>query len=317
MSSDVTPQASVIIPNWNGADLLPTCLESLRAQTEPHFETIVVDNASTDGSVQLLARAYPEVRVVALTHNLGFTGGVNAGIRVAAAPIVVLLNSDVEASPGWLEAVLTAFASDPSVGMVASKIMLFDRRRVFHSAGDLFGLDGIPRNRGVWEEDRGQYDRRDYVFGPCGGAAAYRRSVFLDAGLFDERLFMYLEDVDMAWRAQLLGYRCLYEPAAVVYHRLSATGGGTLASFYTGRNTPAVLAKNMPGPLLRRYWRQAFAAQARVAGDAVGAWRGEAARARLRGLAAAVPFSLSLLSTRRQIQRRRRVSLEYLESVLT
>lgn len=316
MSPEPSVRASVVIPNWNGVDLLPTCLDSLRRQTERAFETIVVDNASTDASVELINRDYPEVRVVALDRNRGFTGGVNAGIMAARGEVVALLNTDVEAHPRWLEAVLSAFEDDPRVGMVASRIMLFDRRHVFNSAGDQYGRDGIPRNRGVWEEDRGQYSRREYVFGPCGGAAAYRKSVLLDAGLFDERLFMYLEDVDLAWRAQSLGYRCLYEPEAVVYHRLSATGGGTLASYYTGRNTVAVLVKNMPGPLLRRHWRSIVAAQGRIALDALRAWRGEAARARLRGLAAAVPFSLTLLSARRQVQRRRRVSLDYLQSLL-
>lgn len=306
----------MVIPNWNGAALLPTCLESLRRQTEQRFETIVADNASTDDSVALLQCDFPEVRIVSLQRNLGFTGGVNAGIRAAVAPVIVLLNSDVEADPGWLAAVLSAFGCGPAIGMVASKIMLFDRREVFNSAGDQFGRDGIPRNRGVWEEDKGQYDRREYVFGPCGGAAAYRRSLLLDAGLFDERLFMYLEDVDLAWRAQMLGYRCLYEPGAVVYHRLSATGGGALSSYYTGRNTVAVLLKNMPMALLRRHWRAILGAQGRVALDAFRAWRGEAARARLRGLASALPFSLTLLASRRAIQRRRRVPVEFLESLL-
>lgn len=316
MSVETSLQASIVIPNWNGVALLPACLDALRAQTDRRFEIVVVDNASADGSVELLARDYPEVRVVTLPQNLGFTGGVNAGIRASAAPIVVLLNSDVEAAPGWMEAVFSAFESDDAVGMVASKIMLHDRRQVFNSAGDEFGRDGIPRNRGVWEEDTGRYDRREYVFGPCGGAAAYRRGLLLDVGLFDERLFMYLEDVDMAWRAQLLGYRCLYEPQAEVYHRLSATGGGVLSSYYTGRNTLAVLLKDMPGPLLRRHWPAILRAQTNVTLDALRAWRGEAARARLRGIAAAIPFSLSLLGSRGQIQGRRRVSLEYLESLL-
>ena len=316
MSPKALPRASVVIPNWNGERLLPACLDSLRAQCETDFETIVVDNASADGSLELLKRAYPEVRVVALPRNLGFTGGVNAGIRAATAPVVVLLNSDVEAAPEWLAGVLAAFASDPAVGMVASKIMLHDHRDVFNSAGDQFGRNGVPQNRGVWEQDEGQYDEREYVFGPCGGAAAYRRSLLLDVGPFDERLFMYLEDVDLAWRAQLLGYRCLYEPSAVVYHRLSATGGGVLSSFYTGRNTVAVLAKNIPSPLLRRHGGAILRAQGRIALDALRAWRGEAARARLRGLLAAIPFALSLLGSRREIQRRRRVSLDYLESLL-
>ncbi|MGQ9555544.1 MAG: glycosyltransferase family 2 protein [Anaerolineae bacterium] len=310
------PTASVIIPNWNGASLLPTCLDALRRQTATSFETILVDNASRDQSLSLVREHYPEVRVLALAHNLGFAGGVNAGIRVASSDIIVLLNNDTEAAPQWLEALLNALADDPGAGMVASRMMLFDRRNVFHSAGDLYGRDGIPRNRGVWEKDRGQYDQRQYVFGPCGGGAAYRRAMLADAGPFDERFVSYLEDVDMAWRGQLLGYCCLYEPKALLYHHLSATGGGTRASYYTGRNTIGVLAKDVPAPLLRRHWPAMLRAQLRVATDAVRAWRGQAARARLRGQIAGVSFALRLLPARKQVQSSRRVSIDYLESLL-
>jgi GT2 family glycosyltransferase len=310
------PAATVVIPNWNGASLLPTCLDALRRQSIRDFETVLADNASGDDSLPLVRERYPEVSVVALARNFGFAGAVNAGIQAARAPVVVPLNSDTEVAPGWLEALLSALESDPQTGMVASRIMLFDRRDVFHSAGDEYGQDGIPRNRGVWETDHGQYDRREYVFGPCGCAPAYRRALLADTGLFDERFFAYLEDVDLAWRAQLLGYRCLYEPEALVYHKLSATGGGRTASYYTGRNTLAVLAKDLPTPILRRHWRAMLVAQLRVAADALRAWRGEAARARLRGQLAGLSFALRLLPERRQLQRRRQVSVEYLESLL-
>ncbi len=310
------PLLSVVIPNWNGAALLPGCLDSLRRQTLLDFETIVVDNGSSDGSIPLLRHSYPEARVLDLGSNLGFAGGVNRGIMAANGEVVVLLNNDVEAAPSWLEAVAGALEEEPAAGMVASRIMLFDRRDVFHSAGDQYGRDGIPINRGVWQTDTGQYDAREYVFGPCGGAATYRRQVLLDAGLFDERFFMYLEDVDLAWRAQMLGHACVYEPRATVYHRLSASGGGVTSSFYTGRNTLAVIAKNLPAEILRRHWTSIFTAQARIAADAIQAWRGEAARARLRGQLAGIPFSIKLLPARSDIQRRRRVPVSYLESLL-
>lgn len=311
-----TPAASVVIPNWNGAALLPTCLDGLRRQSVPDFETILVDNASRDESVSLVSQHYPEVRLTRLSRNFGFAGAVNAGIQAARAGTVVLLNSDTEVAPVWLEALLSGFADHPDAGMVASRIMLFDRRDVFHSAGDLYGRDGVPRNRGVWEGDRGQYERREYVFGACGCGAAYRRSLFSDVGVFDERFFFNLEDVDLAWRAQQLGYRCLYEPRALVYHHLSATGGGRVASFYTGRNTLAVLLRDVPTPLLARHWRGMLRAQLQVSTDALRAWRGEAARARLRGQLAGLAFGLSLLPERREIERRRRVPLDYLESLL-
>ncbi|MHB0876062.1 MAG: glycosyltransferase family 2 protein, partial [Anaerolineae bacterium] len=294
------PAASVVIPNYNGVSLLPGCLDALRRQSRSDFETIVVDDASTDGSLALLSKRYPEVRLVPLARNRGFTGAVNAGIAAAQGETIVLLNSDTEATPAWLEALLGAFAVDPGVGMVASRMMLFDRRDVFHSAGDLYGRDGIPRNRGVWQQDRGQYDASAYVFGPCGGAAAYSRAMLEQVGTLDERLHMYLEDVDMAWRGQLRGFRCLYAPDARLYHMLSATGGGHLSSYYTGRNTIAVIAKDVPGPLLRRYWPRMLRAQLRVARDAVRAWRGEAARARLRGQFAGLRLAAGLRQARRQ-----------------
>lgn len=181
------PLLSVIIPNWNGAAHLPTCLEALRRQTYPHREILVVDNGSTDGSLSLLAR-YPEVRVLALGRNRGFAGAVNAGIRAARGEILVLLNNDTEAAPTWLEALAAAFARHPDAGLLASKILLFDRREVFHSAGDYYRVDGIPGNRGVWEPDVGQYDREEEVFSACGAAAAYRRALLEDIGLFDEDL---------------------------------------------------------------------------------------------------------------------------------
>ncbi len=202
--------------------------------------------------------------------------------------MLVLLNNDTEAEPGWLEALVTGLMAQPEAGSAASKMLLFDRRDTLHTAGDMMGKDGIPRNRGVWEKDEGQYDQDRWVFGPCGGAAAYRREAWTQAGGFDPALFMYMEDVDLAWRLQLLGWKSIYVPEARVYHQLSATGGGTLASYYTGRNTIWVIARNWPGELLKRHWRPIVRAQLRIAGDALRAWRGQAARARLRGQLAGV-----------------------------
>ncbi|RME39062.1 MAG: glycosyltransferase family 2 protein [Thermoflexia bacterium] len=311
------PFVSVIIPNWNGAAHLPTCLESLRRQTWRDFEVIVVDNGSEDGSLELLAREYPEVRVLALGENRGFAGACNAGIRAAQGELIVLLNNDTEADPRWLEEVVAAFGRHPEAGIVASKMLLFDRRDTFHTAGDYYRVDGRPGNRGVWQTDRGQYDREEYVFSACGGSAAYRRSMLDDVGLLDEEFFYSCEDVDLAWRAQLAGWRCVYAPRAVVYHKLSATGGGPIASFYDGRNFLYLLVKDYPGDLWRRYWPLILRAQFRLAWEAIRAWRGAAARARLRGMLAGLLGIPRMLRKRRAVQRRRRVDRAYLESILT
>jgi GT2 family glycosyltransferase len=168
----------------------------------------------------------------------------------------------------------------------------------------------------VWQKDTGQFDADEYIWGGCGGAVAYRRAMLQDIGLLDEDLFMYCEDVDLNWRAQLAGYKCVFAPQAVVYHHLSATGGGEIASFYTGRNTLWVLVKNYPGRLLRRHWRAVLHAQFQIARDALRARRGAAARARLRGQLAGLLGLPRWLRKRHAIQAGRRVSLEAIEQLL-
>jgi GT2 family glycosyltransferase len=310
--------ASVIIPNYNGKRLLETCLDALRRQTYPAAltEIIMVDDASTDDSVQFVRERFPEVKIIRLASNGGLAIGCNAGAKAATGELLVMLNNDTEAEPGWLAALVEAAERYPQAGAIASKMLLFDRRTVLHNAGDMMGADGIPRNRGVWQEDRGQYDGDTVVFGGCGGGVAYRRKAWQQAGGFDERLFMYLEDVDLAWRLQLLGWEARFAPHARLYHQLSATGGGTLASYYTGRNTITVIAKDMPGPLIRRHLARIISAQWRVTRDALRAWRGEAARARLRGqLAGALRLPLTL-AWRGEVQSKRKASIEAIEALL-
>jgi len=189
---------TVIIPNRNGAHHLPVCLDSLREQTYPRLEVILVDNASSDGSLELLARDYPEVLVVALAENRGFAGACNAGMRASRGEFVALLNNDTEVDARWAQALVDAFARHPEAGLVASKMLLFDRRDTFHTAGDYYRLDGLPGNRGVWQKDEGQFDTEEYVFSACGGSAAYRRSMLDQIGLLDEDFYFSCEDLDLA-----------------------------------------------------------------------------------------------------------------------
>jgi GT2 family glycosyltransferase len=310
------PLASIVIPNWNGIEHLPGCLDSLRKQTYNNTEVILVDNGSTDGSQALVTGQYPEVRLVALERNLGLTGGNNIGFDAARGEILISLNNDTEVHPLFVEALVIALREHSEAGMAAAKMLLFDRRDQIHSAGDGYGQDGIPFNRGVWQPDEGQFDEPGWIFGGCGGAVAYRRAMLDDVGTFDESFFMYCEDVDLNWRAQLAGWRCWYAPQAIVYHKLSATGGGPIASYYTGRNTLWVIAKNYPGPLLRKYWQRIVRAQWSVTRDALRAWRGEAARARLRGQVAGLLGWVKMRKKRREIQSGRSASLEYIESIM-
>lgn len=311
------PRVSLIIPNWNGEALLPVCLEALRRQTFRDFEAVVVDNASTDSCLEVLGRDYPEVRVVRLPRNLFFAGAVNAGIRLTEGELIALLNNDTEADPRWLEELVRALDGNPQAGMAASKLLLFDRRGIIQSAGDVYSPSGVPGNRGVWEEDDGRYDDPCEVFGACAGAALYRRSMLEDIGLLDEDFRGYCEDVDLSFRAQLAGHRCVYAPSARVYHRLSATGGGPVASFLCGRNFVSVVAKDMPGLLLRRYWHRVLGAQLGYAWHSLRHSREPAARARLKGQAAALLYLPRMLRKRRAIQSSRKVDVGYLESILT
>lgn len=275
----------------------------------------MVDNGSTDQSIAVL-QGYPEVRVIRLEKNHFFSGAVNTGIREAKGEIIVLLNNDTEAEPQWLEELVGAFGEDERIGMTASKMLLFDRRDIINSAGDFYSVDGIPGNRGIWEEDRGQYDAQREAFGPCGGAAAYRRRMLEEIGLFDEDFVAYCEDVDLSFRAQWAGYRCLFAPQARVYHRLSATGGGPLASYFCGRNFINVIVKNMPGALIRKYWLRIIVGQLRFTWEALRHFRESAARARIMGQGAALLELPKMLGKRRAATALHRVGDEYIESIL-
>ena len=318
------PSVSVVIPHWNRAEFLPECLRSLESQTHRPHQVILVDNGSTDGSLDLLAREFPWVRAIPLGENRGFAFAVNRGIEASEGELISLFNNDVEADPGWLEALVRGLERHPDAGMATPKLLLFDDREVINAAGDTYGLDGVPGNRGVWERDTGQYDDESPVFGPGGAASLFRREM-LEAlsrsgpdgrEYFDEAFVSYCEDVDLAWRAQLAGYTCIYVPDAVAYHRLSATGGGPLGSYYNGRNFLYVIAKDYPGSLLRRHWSKILKAQIRIAWEAAKNWRGKAARARLRGIVVGLLTWPRMLGKRREVQRSGKAPDAYLESLL-
>jgi GT2 family glycosyltransferase len=300
-----SPFLSIIIPTLNGMRWLPTLMASLAKQTFGDFEVIVVDDGSRDQTVNWLEENYPAARVIVNRSNQGFVLSCNTGADVARGKVIVFLNNDTEPVAEWAAQLTLAVCSHPEAAIFASKLLLFDQRDKIHSAGDSMGLDGIPRNRGVWQEDRGQYDQQASVFGGCGGAVAYRRELWSALGGFDESFWMYLEDADFAFRAQLLGCEAVFVPGARVYHHLSATGGGELASYFVGRNTIWLIAKNMPRTLLWRNLPKILGAQFMIALDALRNWRGAAARARLRGQVAGLIGLPVVLRKRATIQPRR------------
>jgi GT2 family glycosyltransferase len=308
---------SIIIPNWNGAKFLPTCCDALARQTHQNLEIIVVDNASDDGSQELIRTRYSQVNLIELPENRGFTGACNAGMQAATGDFIALLNNDTEVDSNWAAAVIDAFNRHAEIGSVASKMLLFDQRDHIHTAGDFFTVDGRAGNRGVWQRDEGQFEREEYVFSACGGSSAYRKTMLDQIGLLDDDFFFSGEDVDLGWRAQLAGWRCLYTPKAIVYHHLSATGGGVTASYYDGRNLIFILVKNYPSELWRKYGSAILRAQFHLAWEAIRVWRGEAARARLRGMWAGLIGLPRMWRKRHMIQKMRTVSINYLETVLS
>lgn len=311
------PFFSVIVPNYNGRRHLPDLLAALERQTFTDFELIFADDASSDDSVACVEQSFPTARILTNRHNIGFVANANAAADAALGRVIVLLNNDTEPDSNWLAELAKNITQHPDAAIVASKLLLFDKRDHLHTTGDLLGVDGIPRNRGVWEEDRGQYDDQTEIFGGCGGAMAIRKDVWQALGGFDEEFWMYLEDVDFAFRAQLAGWKAVFAPSARVYHKVSSSGGDDLSSFYVGRNTLWTIAKNMPTGLLIRHLPEIVTAQAQIAIDALRHWRGIAARARLRGQLAGFLGLPAQLRKRRTIQRQRMIADAELERRLT
>lgn len=249
-------KVSVVIPNWNGLHWLPLCLDSLAAQSYRDFQVYVVDNGSTDGSVEWLKTHHPDLDLIENDTNLGFAGGMNCGFRAARGALLVALNNDVEVHPDWLATLIAAMDAHPEVGSGTSQLMDFKDRAVIDSLGDGFlpiGLSFKAGSKQIYPE--GGLEVHD-IQSPCAAASVYRKSMLDQIGLFDEDFFAYMEDIDLGLRAQRAGYRCIFVPQAIVYHIGSATSGGTASAFslrHTIKNTYAVIIKNVPGPLVPIY----------------------------------------------------------------
>ena len=313
----MAPRVAVVIPNWNTREFLGPCLRSLRRQTFGDFETLVVDSASTDGSVGYVEENFPEVRTVALPENRGFSGAVNAGIGASTAELVVLLNNDTEQDPSWLESLVRAAERRPEAGLFASKLVDFGDRGLLDGAGDALRRSGLPYRLGHGERDRGQFGREEFVFGACAAAALYRRSVFEEVGLFDEDFFAYCEDGDVSFRAQLAGHRCLYVPGAVVYHVGSVSTGGKRSATATRlgtRNGLLLLVKNLPRSLVPVYLPSIVLGQ--LSRLLVVSLSPGGPRAHLEGLAEAWHLLPKMLKKRKTVQDARRVSDAYLKELL-
>jgi GT2 family glycosyltransferase len=250
-AADASVAVSIIILNYNGRTWLERCLPAAVAETASDCELIVVDNGSSDGSLDLLQTFRQSVRVVPLGSNVGFAAGNNAGARAARGRYLAFLNNDAAPQAGWLAAVRSALDADPTAGLAASCIVYLNDPATIDSAGD-----GITRYGGAFKRGHGRplAEAREprEVFGACGAACVIRRGLFDEIGGFDEAYFAVHEDVDLSYRSQLLGYRCLYCPHAIVHHAGSATMGhlSPRAVFWGQRNLEWTYVKNTPWPLL-------------------------------------------------------------------
>jgi GT2 family glycosyltransferase len=272
----VRPTIAIVILNWNGRKYLEKYLPFVVASTYSGKEVIVADNASTDDSIAFLRENYPQVRVITLDHNYGFAKGYNEALRQVKSDYYVLLNSDVEVGPGWLEPVLELMEKDPSIGACQPKIRMVSNRELFEYAGAAGGwVDflGYPFAMGrifdVCEKDDGQYDVAEPIFWASGAAMFVRAELYHSLGGLDEYFFAHQEEIDFCWRLQLAGYKVYSCPGSVVYH----VGGGTLPKgnerkvFLNFRNNLIMLAKNLPAAQL--VWK----IPVRVLLDAVSAWK--------------------------------------------
>ena len=241
-------EVSVIIPNYNGIQYLETCLDALRHQTLSEFRTILVDNGSADESVRLVREKYPQVQIVALPENTGFSGAVNAGIRAADTPYVILLNNDTEVFPEFVEALLAGIRERPLAFSCAAKMIQYHDRSRLDDAGNYYNALGWAYARGK-DKSADSYGKPARIFAACAGAAIYRVEYLRHTGLFDEEHFVYLEDLDLGYRARIAGYENWYLPEARVYHVGSGTSGSRYNEFkirYSSRNNIYMIWKNMP-----------------------------------------------------------------------
>jgi len=316
MKTHVDEKIMIVVPNWNGLDSLATCLDSLIAQT-CNAEIVVVENGSTDGSVDLLKKKYPQVTALLQSTNLGFAGGVNVGMQYAIKngfDFVALFNNDAVADRDWL-ANLVSSMEDAKVGISTCSFMSIDKKHL-DSTGDQFTVWGLPYPRGRGETDLDKYKGDTDIFGSSGGASLYRVSMLKGIGLFDEDFFAYYEDVDISFRAQLAGWKVKYVPEAIAYHDTGSTSRKIkgFTTYQTMKNQPLVVFKNVPSKYLWRVaWRftiahTLFFLRAISRGQGWTALKGD-----IRG----TYLLFKKTGERRRIQKTRKVSDEYIWSIMT
>lgn len=311
-------KVAVVIPNWNGADMIVESVDSLLAQTYGH-SVVVVDNGSVDDSVSVIEARFPNLTLLKNSTNLGFAGGVNTGIRYALEQgfdAIALLNNDALVDEKWLEHLVSSLDTHPEVGIATCKLMSIDKSHL-DSTGDIYTTWGIPYPRGRNEIVSEKHDNDSWVFGASGGASIYRSEMLKDIGLFDEDFFAYYEDIDISFRAQLAGWKVRYEPKAEAYHATSSTGSRVKGFFtyQTIKNYPFIFWKNVPLRLFPTVLPRFALAYG------IFTLKGLLTPSRtwptLKGLFVTTVFLPKKLWQRHRIQKNRKVSTDYIRSILT
>jgi len=250
-------KASIIIPNWNGQELLKDCLVSLAKQTYKNFEIILVDNNSTDNSIGFTEKNFPQVSIVKLKKNFGFAKAINTGVKKSNAKYVIFLNNDTEVDKNWFKNLVDCANLHPEVISVNSKLLNYYSRKLIDGIGIIINEVGQAKSIGWQEKDSGQYEKEEYIFGATGGGSLFRRADFVKVGGFDENYFMYSEEVDFAFRAQFLGYKSIYSPKALVYHKHKATAKKLPQhiEYWQFRNMTQTIIKDFPTAIVLKKWR--------------------------------------------------------------
>jgi GT2 family glycosyltransferase len=304
LSGRMPRSVAVAIPCWNGRRWLDGCLEAVLAQTRRPDEVIVVDNGSTDGSAGHVRTRFPDVRVLELERNTGFAGAANAGLRASAAEAVALVNTDVRLAPDWLARACAALDASPRAASVATKLLDLGDRSLVYDAGDVLRRDGACEQRGRHRPDDGRFDEPGEVFGACAAAALYSRAHVLELGGFDERFFLYLEDVELALRLRLAGWTCTYEPAVALHAGEGSAGPPERpVHAWVERNTLLLVARAYP-------WRWAPLVAYRQLAWLWHALRAGRLRSHLGGALAAAPLLPAMWRERRPLRRAARVPVE-------
>jgi GT2 family glycosyltransferase len=272
-----SPTVAIVILNWNGQRYLEQFLPSVLSTSYDNYNVVVADNGSTDDSVHFIEKNYPAIRLIRFTENYGFAKGYNEALKQVEAEYYVILNSDVEVEPGWLQPMVDLLEKDLSIAACQPKLLSYTDKKMFEYAGGAGGwLDkyGYPFAKGrvfdIPEEDHGQYDEATPIFWASGAAMFIRSRIFHSLRGFDAYFFAHQEEIDLCWRVQLAGYKIYSCPASVVYH----VGGGTLPkgnslkTYLNFRNNRIMISKNMP--LSKKIWVMPV----RNLLDAISAWKG-------------------------------------------